>query len=291
VVKELYQRYNVIVTHAGDMLSPLQDFNDFGKGMIEMWNYISNFVPFIATMGNHECDIPLAARQAALTNSHFIWTNSNIELTPNEPNIHLPVIFKAGTTNYYHSIGIVGLLTNDPQSYGNDMCKGATIQSPFEMAQQVAQQLLTQEKIDHLIALTHLSEQEDLFLALGNLGYQLILGGHDHYIVQHVVSLPNDDDNQKEIQQTIPILKSGENLNYFHRIQLTWEDQEEQQQDTKSSLPSLLSISYEIENILQYPPDPDAQAMVDSLYDLYQQYQQVSIVRHRTYIYKYNSTL
>ena len=135
-----------------------------------------------ATFGNHEFDIKKAQflsrleesqRASKQGDSEIVWLSSNVFDSQGKPFKNVPsnVVVTIGTMK----IGMFGLTLDnnkkDYVQYKNDYIK---------VARDQVQQLREQEKVDVLIAITHLAKSQDSTLAASVSGIDLILGGHEH---------------------------------------------------------------------------------------------------------------
>ena len=174
-----------LMLHAGDLLQPSLLSRQFGGDqMIDTINRLDGVPeqvdPFtFVTFGNHEFDRRHAVDAQWLSQiiegSEFHWLSSNIDFSPESGLNDLDFsgrIMDVGGVN----VGLFGL-TVDSQ--------GAAyierFRSPVEVAQAESQRLRAQGA-DWVVALTHLTLQEDVEILeqLGALGPDIILGGHEH---------------------------------------------------------------------------------------------------------------
>jgi 5'-nucleotidase / UDP-sugar diphosphatase len=191
------QRYpNAIITFGGDLLSPsLYSRVSKGKHMIDALNLLKID---IAVPGNHEFDFGLANAFSQFSLSSFPWIINNLY----KPNGDL---FDSTINSYIHrvkglKIGFLGLITPELAFLSAD--KSQVILSDFINKAQQAVLLLKNQNVNFIVALTHLSLEEDKQLAQVVPGINLILGGHDHYPLSLL------------IKNTL-ILKSGTNAEYL----------------------------------------------------------------------------
>ncbi len=186
------QNSNVLLLHAGDFLFPsLLSEWDNGAHMIEAMNALDGapgvfdshmFVGF----GNHEFEKttwPDAnLLQARIDQSEFQWLNANIQFVQKEDSaliasdkLHASRILESGGIR----IGIFGLTTDKKPAkeiaYVNEFI------DPVGMAREQTEQL-REQGAEVVIALTHLPLEKDkeMLEELGELGPDLIIGGHEH---------------------------------------------------------------------------------------------------------------
>jgi 2',3'-cyclic-nucleotide 2'-phosphodiesterase (5'-nucleotidase family) len=186
----LQQNPNTFMIMAGDFLSP-SVFNSLqyqgsrirGKQMVEVMNAAG--VDY-AVFGNHEFDISESELLSRLNESKFRYISTNAfhrsssgvgqfsqradTATRNIPTFEiLTLTDKDGTTC---RLGIIGLtITSNKAAY-------VEYSDPFEAAKKVAGE--HSGSCDVLIAITHLSQAEDVRLASEIPLISAILGGHEH---------------------------------------------------------------------------------------------------------------
>jgi len=170
---------NTFMILAGDLVSPsalgtaVVDGEPLaGKQMISVLNAVGlNY----CTFGNHEFDLKEQPFLQRLSESKFKWFSSNA-FDRNQkpfPNVAENVIFTvANAANQQARIGLFGVvLTKNKPDY-------VTYVDPLEAAKKQVQTL--RDKVDILIAVTHLQFEDDIKLAQNISGINLILGGHEH---------------------------------------------------------------------------------------------------------------
>ena len=200
--KEVYRSNpNSLFLFAGDTLSPSVASSFYrGQQMIAMWNGLKLDV---ATLGNHEFDFGPAVLRERMGESHFPWLGANVrDRATGQSFAHMPeyLVREVGGVK----IGIFGLLapdTNENSNCGPDVL----LQDPVETARRVVPQL-RQAGAEVVIALTHLSMEDDKRLAR-SVPVDLILGGHDHTLMESLVG-------------STPIFKWGSEARVLGRIDL-----------------------------------------------------------------------
>jgi 2',3'-cyclic-nucleotide 2'-phosphodiesterase (5'-nucleotidase family) len=175
----------VLVLHAGDFLSPSLlsiRFKYKGKQMVDAMNAIgTDFVTF----GNHEFDFGCEVLEQRIEESRFQWISSNVRF-PAEWN-SLATKIKS-----YRIIKIAGLtvglfaLTTPLEPVGGCGASPVEFEDPFAIGKSMVARLKAQ-KVDLIIALTHLRIREDKQLAQENPDIDFIVGGHDHEPMVEVV--------------------------------------------------------------------------------------------------------
>lgn len=166
-----------LVLNAGDLFAgPV--FSTF-EGEPEV--KATNAVGFDAlAIGNHEFDHGVETFVKAMKNAEFSILAANLDIKDEEmKKIVKPYVIKdvAGV-----KVGIFGLTTPDlPRitNVGNEVVPT----DPIEVAKSMVKKLREEEKVDLVIALTHVGTPLDREIAKQVPGIDLILGGHTHDIV------------------------------------------------------------------------------------------------------------
>jgi 5'-nucleotidase len=177
------QNPNTFMILAGDLFSPsalgtakVDGERLDGKQMVAVLNAIGlNY----CTFGNHEFDLKEQPFLQRLSESRFKWFSSNAFDKNGKafPNVAENVMFTvANASNQQARIGMFGVtMTKNQPNY-------VTFADPLATARKQAQSLRRQADI--LIAVTHLSLDEDIALAQTIPEIDLIMGGHEHENVQ-----------------------------------------------------------------------------------------------------------
>lgn len=217
----LLQDPNTITMMAGDFVSPsligtLSYFDSSekkmmkvaGRQMVEVMNETG--VDYV-TFGNHEFDISLDLLAKRINESNFKWVNSNVWMAGKTPftktkngvtetippfAIHT-VPFPSGQSV---RVGIIGVTI--PFNFTQPGLSYTDVDSSVNAAYQQIK-----DQCDVIIALTHLSIDEDKQLAKSVPGLHLIIGGHEHVASQNKVG-------------NVLIYKADANVKsaYVHRI-------------------------------------------------------------------------
>jgi 5'-nucleotidase/UDP-sugar diphosphatase len=169
---------NLITTLGGDYVSPsalgtarVNGERLNGKQMVAVLNVIGLDW---ATLGNHEFDIPEAAFRARLAESKFKIVASNVTdasgapFSGTVPTAIVPVKTPSGTIR----LGLIGLTID------SNIQPWVRYKPSIETARAAIAEL--KGKCDAIVALTHLSLDEDRQLAEQVSEIDLILGGHEH---------------------------------------------------------------------------------------------------------------
>ncbi|MGH7600680.1 MAG: bifunctional metallophosphatase/5'-nucleotidase, partial [bacterium] len=177
------QNPNTFMILAGDLFSPsalgtakVDGERLDGKQMVAVLNAIGlNY----CTFGNHEFDLKEQPFLQRLSESRFSWFSSNAFDKNGKafPNVAENAVFTvANASNQQARIGMFGVtMTKNKPDY-------VTFADPLEAARKQAQTLRRQ--VDILIAVTHLTIDEDIALAQTIPEIDLILGGHEHENLQ-----------------------------------------------------------------------------------------------------------
>lgn len=207
----LTENPNVLTVMAGDLVSPsaiglaqVDGKPIAGAQMIATMNALGLD---IMTFGNHEFDIDESQIRDRVAESKFTWTTANItESADGTPfaNAQPYVVktFDQGQTPL--KVGIFSLtLDSNPQDYLRYDTNYA------EVARSVIETLRSEEQVHVIIALTHLSLEDDRALAAAVPEIDMVLGGHEHENMYHHAG----------VDQT-PIAKADANARtvYIHTI-------------------------------------------------------------------------
>ena len=178
IIEEYRKKGPVLVLHAGDFLSPSLlsiKFKHKGKQMVDAMNALKTD---FATFGNHEFDFGCQTLAERIDQSNFQWLSSNVKF-PKEMT-HL-----ASKIKPYRIIKIAGIrvgifaLTVPLQPLEGCGEQPIRFEDPFRVAESLVARLKSQ-KVDIIIALTHLRMTDDRLLAELNPDIDFIVGGHDH---------------------------------------------------------------------------------------------------------------
>ncbi len=171
----------VLFTFGGDTLSPSVLGNEFkGAPLIAAWNAMGIDA---AVLGNHEFDYGPAVLQSRLAESRFPWLAANVDggdAGQPFPGTRPYVIREVGGLRIAF-VGVVTASTPRVSHPGQDV----EFRDPLASARRLADRLRKRDKVDAVVALTHLDLATDRRLA-GSRKVDLILGGHDHFVVSEV---------------------------------------------------------------------------------------------------------
>ncbi|MGH1395310.1 MAG: bifunctional metallophosphatase/5'-nucleotidase [Trichormus sp.] len=131
------------------------------------------------TFGNHEFDLPKNLFYQRLKESRFRWVSSNVSDNTGKPFPGVPrsIVFNVkGDRGALVRVGLIGVTLNSNQP------EYVSYIDPIAAAQQQVKAL--KGKVDIIVALTHLSIQDDRKLAETVPEIDIILGGHEHENIQ-----------------------------------------------------------------------------------------------------------
>jgi 5'-nucleotidase len=185
LIKEKRKQGPTLLLHAGDLLFPSLLSNKLKHQGAQMITALNLLQVDLATFGNHEFDQGCRVLADRLAESIFPWVSANVDL-PQEANL------PDGKVRPYRIIKIAGLragifgLTLALAPVGGCGPTPITFREPIEAAREVVARL-KKEKVDLIIALTHLPMAEDRALAEAFPEIDLIVGGHDHEVMEALV--------------------------------------------------------------------------------------------------------
>lgn len=168
---------------AGDFLAPsLLSSIDKGVSMIDCMNRCN--IDYVC-IGNHESDVDLRQFHLRIKESRFTWLNSNIPYLPLPPDIpKLPeykvIEFSNEDKTHTRRVALIGFATEDRSVMRPDAFSGCQIEAINEKARILYKKIMENEKVDAIIPMTHQLIHLDRDLARMNIGFPIILGGHDH---------------------------------------------------------------------------------------------------------------
>ena len=177
LIREARERGPVLFLHAGDFLSPSLLSIRFKQKGAHMVAALGALGLDVVTFGNHEFDFGCQVLADRIKESRFDWVSANVNL-PKELGVSSRKVVPYRIKNIAGlRVGIFGL-TIPLQPID---CKGSaiTFDDPMETAKEMVIQL-RRERVDLMIALTHLAMEDDRRLALAYPDIDFIVGGHDH---------------------------------------------------------------------------------------------------------------
>jgi 5'-nucleotidase len=160
---------------AGDFLSPSVASSVFkGEQMVAALNAAG---VDLATFGNHEFDFGSDVLRQRMKESKWQWVASNLADDYGRP---MP-----GTVPYVVRtfgglrVGFIGLISTTEQM-GSERLRGIVPTDPFEATAKYLK-VLEAEKVDIVVAITHLTIAEDEQLVDRFPSIDVVIGGHEHY--------------------------------------------------------------------------------------------------------------
>lgn len=199
---------NTLVLDAGDVFSGTLYFNLFnGLADLEFMNMIGYDA---MTFGNHEFDKGPSVLKEFIEKAEFPFVSANIDYSkdanlsglyndnignPGEKSEIYPAII---TEVNGERVGIFGLTTPDTVSLSSpgDDLKFVD----YKASAQATVQMLQNEGINKIIALTHLGYSEDLKLAESVEGIDIVVGGHSHTILKEPIMVGSQDEPTLVVQ-------------------------------------------------------------------------------------------
>lgn len=172
-----------LITFGGDTISPSVSSAEFkGKQMIEAWNALK---PDAAVLGNHEFDFGPEVLKERIQESRFPWLAANMARRGGDglfPGARGYVIKEVEGVR----IAFVGVITEDTVKISRSGSE-YVFHSAVETLCKEAARLRKENSADVVIGLTHLDMEADREAAK-RCAVDMILGGHDHFLVSEIVS-------------------------------------------------------------------------------------------------------
>lgn len=167
---------------SGDLFSPSRHSTIFrGEQLI---GPINRCDVDVACLGNHDLDFGIEQAQRLIDETNFPWLLSNLfnkdgTKLVNTKEYH--IIKKEGLT-----IGVMGLAEIGWVTTTKCIDIDEVIFEDFvEAANRISKDLRELYACDYIIALTHMRVPNDILLAQEALDIDLILGGHDHVLLDY----------------------------------------------------------------------------------------------------------
>ncbi|MBE9030256.1 bifunctional metallophosphatase/5'-nucleotidase [filamentous cyanobacterium LEGE 11480] len=217
LVRENPRTYTIL---GGDFLSPsalgtakVDGERLAGRQMVDVLNFLGLDY---ATFGNHEFDIAESLFRKRLAESKFQWISSNVSQVngkPFEQVARSKIITARGLQGATVKIGLIGVtLPSNPAVY-------VRYQNYLTAARREIQRL--EPQVDVLVAITHLTIDQDRQMAATFPEIDLILGGHEHENIQQWRFVNRFPATAKCQQNQTPIFKADANATtvYVHRLQ------------------------------------------------------------------------
>jgi 5'-nucleotidase len=175
----LRENPNTLMTLGGDTLSPSVETRTYrGKQMIDAWNTVGLDY---SVLGNHEFDIKTEELLERMKESNFSWLGANVidtrsgKLMGDMPPF---IIREIGGVK----IGFIGLLL--PETKETSSIEDFLDVTDYCATAQKLLPKMRQAGANTIVALTHMFMWQDKQLARCAPGIDLILGGHEHTLLQ-----------------------------------------------------------------------------------------------------------
>ena len=193
---------NTLFLLAGDTISPSVESNTYkGAQMIDAWNAIG--LDF-AVFGNHEFDFGPDELIKRMKESHFTWLGTNvINTTTGKTFADTPPFVLREFQGV--KLGIFGIVLPETKSTSRPGPNIAFLGACDTAKKTVAN--LKESGAQVIVALTHLSMSEDKALAQCVQGIDVIVGGHEHTLLE-------------SLSERTPIFKMTSDAREMGRIQL-----------------------------------------------------------------------
>ncbi|CUS90574.1 bifunctional metallophosphatase/5'-nucleotidase [Candidatus Kryptobacter tengchongensis] len=171
---------NVLVLNAGDDFqgTPISSLTK-GRSQIELMNLIN---PDAMTLGNHEFDYGRDALEENLKIAKFEVISANLwDKRKGKLFVKPYIVKKLGKAK----IGVIGLITPELFKLSlKENLKDLELLNTERVLKQYINELKNKEKVDLIIALTHIGVNEDSILATKFPEIKIIIGGHSHTVLQ-----------------------------------------------------------------------------------------------------------
>lgn len=231
----------VISMLTGDFLAPyLLSSVDRGKGMMRA---LAGTPIDYLTWGNHEADIDHRTVCRHVRDFNGKWINSNMldhDAMDAQQEFDVVEITSPDGTNT-RRVGLVGVLSNDPDLYSHFKAPGAfggaTIDDPWETLRKYEDILKGPEhNCDCVLPLQHLYAPQD-HKTCEDFDFPVILSGHDHHRVDEVVGGTR-------------LLKPGLDGIYATVMEMIWEDSEHMDSKPKIKARFVKTSNWEADPVL-----------------------------------------
>ncbi|CAO3410256.1 bifunctional metallophosphatase/5'-nucleotidase [Azospirillum largimobile] len=231
---------DAFTTVGGDFLSPsLLSGTTQGEQMITLFNAIGVDA---VTFGNHEFDFGIDALKRRMAESKFPWIGTNVRAA--DGTAFATTVPSWTRTVDGITVGFIGLITPDTARLSS---AGPSLSFPpvLETAAAAVKELRSKGAAV-VVALTHLTIEEDRQLASKVKGIDLILGGHDH-------------DPISFYEGSTLILKAGQDARYLGVVKLAVETRDAGKGPATTTLPT----EWCFVTTAGVAPDPEVEAVVE----------------------------
>lgn len=205
-----------LLVDAGDAVQGTVFFNLYG-GEVEA-KVLNNLGYDYAILGNHEFDNGMDALGKYLSNvnAQFISTNYDVAGTPLEPFITPYKIVEIGGKR----LGLIGINVEPDGIIDPSRSVGVTYLDMFKAANSTAWHLKHNDKVDYVVALTHIGYDyedlpDDLDLVENSSNIDAIIGGHSHTRIYPGSSQAKSEDADDE---TVLIAQTGNSGQYIGTV-------------------------------------------------------------------------
>lgn len=227
-------------TVGGDFLSPsLLSGTTQGEQMITLFNAIGVDA---VTFGNHEFDFGPDVLKRRMSESKFPWIGTNVRSA--DGSAFATTVPSWTRTVDGITVGFIGLITPDSARLSN-AGPGLSFPPVLETAAAAVKELRAGGAAV-VVALTHLTIEEDRQLASKVKGIDLILGGHDH-------------DPISFYEGSTLILKAGQDARYLGVVKLAVETRDAGKGAATTTMPA----EWRFVTTAGVAPDPGVEALVE----------------------------
>eukprot|EP00435_Cladocopium_sp_Y103_P005238 s1644_g1.t1 len=146
-----------------------------------------------------------------------VWINSNMRSHESFEKCQCQTemeIIELKSSTQSRRVGLVGVLSNEPNLYKPGAFGSATIEDPWETLAYYKKVLEKDHRCDLVVPLCHLYESQDE-ITCKNFDFPVILSGHDHHIVDRMV------DGTR-------ILKPGSDAHHAIQLDFIWDSADSQ---------------------------------------------------------------
>lgn len=204
IIKNIRKQYpNILLLDAGDFIQGTPYFNMFG-GELEV-KAMNQLGYDVVTLGNHEFDNGVDFLANMLKNAKFDVVSANYDVSNTAlKNTVKPYVIK--NVNGI-KVGIIGLNVRPNGLISDKNFEGIRFLNPIEEVNHYARILKEDEKVDLVIALSHLGYQSDSQfsdkkVAAESRNVDVIIGGHSHTFLPEPVKVDNLDGKPVLITQS-----------------------------------------------------------------------------------------
>ncbi|MBP2305484.1 bifunctional metallophosphatase/5'-nucleotidase [Azospirillum melinis] len=231
---------DAVTTVGGDFLSPsLLSGTTRGEQMITLFNTIGVDA---VTFGNHEFDFGPDLLKQRMAESKFPWIGTNVRSA--DGSAFASTVPSWTRTIDGITVGFLGLITPDTARLSS---AGPSLDFPpvLETAAATVKELRA-KGTSVVVALTHLTIEEDRELASKVKGIDLILGGHDH-------------DPISFYEGSTLILKAGHDAQYLGVVKLAVETKDAGKGPATTTVPT----EWRFVTTAGVAPDPEVETVVE----------------------------